>query len=622
MGQGLAPRDWFGGQTAGTWYCHEMRGPLCQDQTRIQCDSSTPGFSSSMEAGQGCCKKTGTPGCGGAVTPAPNHMHLHGASDASQYWCRLGRFRTGGGLCFDGQATFGTIAHSEDYNFTSNPMYEAKGMRGGGVNKSSEFTLQMVIHPRSPSSGKAQVLATKPGQFELRINTEGTLDWAVTLNGKVVVATSTTKLKAAVPGVPGGYVVKATHAGGTIKIFVCSLTADFRCSMPTPEGTAHGSLPIGISTENITVGANQDGGAAPTNMFDGGVEEMFLYQTSLEKVNAMLFSCPNTGCVDWYVFDYTNPAARKWWANASASMFNAVGAAVSQWDGNEFQGSIAGWDLPHSDATIGAGTGTNYWGLAKDQASLESRALWKQITAVEGGGGGGLGPWKADMAPFADEATIKGPLCGPGGDRWHEQILLSTLESGMLLNGYHTSLALPQKDFDCFIGGLVATGIAPQMGGTGSPAQLARSKYWLDLFKLHGMATESTITALHYPDIFLVGLRGGTSPTPSYGLYAGNSSTVSLPRAFSDNATVLTYMGVSAKTVSLALPGNVTVVTFFAANAMQLVLTGPFFSGGAVTQTHIVNGTATATEKVPARGSSLHVGLGESARYSRSSASV
>jgi hypothetical protein len=30
----------------------------------------------------------------------------------------------------------------------------------------------------------------------------------------------------------------------------------------------------------------------------------------------------------------------------------------------------------------------------------------------------------------------------------------------MLLNGYHTDAALPRADLDCFIGGLVATGIA------------------------------------------------------------------------------------------------------------------------------------------------------------------
>ena len=69
-------------------------------------------------------------------------------------------------------------------------------------------------------------------------------------------------------------------------------------------------------------------------------------------------------------------------------MFNQAGAAVSQWDGNEFQGSIAGWDVPHSDATMSSGTGGNYWSMAQHQAAFQSQAMWAQRTAVEGGGGG------------------------------------------------------------------------------------------------------------------------------------------------------------------------------------------------------------------------------------------
>lgn len=176
-----------------------------------------------------------------------------------------------------------------------------------------------------------------------------------------------------------------------------------------------------------------------------------------------------------------------------------VDEQVSQWDGNEFQGSIAGWDVPHSDVTLTARTetGGNYWAMAQHQAAYQSQALWTQRTAVEGGGGGGLGPWKADMAPFADEATIHGPLCGPGGDQWHEQILLRTLETGMLLNGYHTSAALPREELDCFIGGLVATGIAPQMSGASqTAASLARIKYWLDLFKVISGQYRTTLSLI------------------------------------------------------------------------------------------------------------------------------
>ena len=37
---------------------------------------------------------------------------------------------------------------------------------------------------------------------------------------------------------------------------------------------------------------------------------------------------------------------------------------------------------------------------------------------------------------------------------------------------------------------------------------IPRIKYWLDLYKVYGMATESSIEVLHYPDVFLIGLSG------------------------------------------------------------------------------------------------------------------
>lgn len=288
-----------------------------------------------------------------------------------------------------------------------------------------------------------------------------------------------------------------------------------------------------------------------------------------------------------------------------------------RWDGNEFQGSLAGWDVPHSDATISSGTGACFWSDAQHQAAFQSQKLWAQRTAVEGGGGGGLGPWKADMAPFADEAMIHGPLCGPGGDTWHEQILLRTLESGMLLNGYHTSAALPKADLDCFIGGLVATGIAPQMSGTGSPDQLARVKYWLDLFKLHGMATEDTIDALHYPDVFLVKREGGSSPTPSYGMYVGNSSVnVLLPATLKDNSTLLAYKGDSANCVNMSMvaSANLTAITFFAANKLTLSLSGTFWAKPVAQTITAVDGTTKKTT-VSTGGVFLPVQIGEYVRF-------
>ena len=66
------------------------------------------------------------------------------------------------GLCFDGKTTLGSLAHSEEYNFTESyyggsggqagvPPVKGSG-GGGGVNKSSEFTLQMVRTPATPTT--------------------------------------------------------------------------------------------------------------------------------------------------------------------------------------------------------------------------------------------------------------------------------------------------------------------------------------------------------------------------------------------------------------------------------------------------------------------------------------
>jgi hypothetical protein len=41
---------------------------------------------------------------------------------------------------------------------------------------------------------------------------------------------------------------------------------------------------------------------------------------------------------------------------------------------------------------------------------------------------------------------------------------------------------------------------------------IPRIKYWLDLYKVYGMATESSIEVLHFPDVFLIGLSGALHP--------------------------------------------------------------------------------------------------------------
>jgi hypothetical protein len=45
---------------------------------------------------------------------------------------------------------------------------------------------------------------------------------------------------------------------------------------------------------------------------------------------------------------------------------------------------------------------------------------------------------------------------------------------------------------------------------------IPRIKYWLDLYKVYGMATESSIEVLHFPDIFLIGLSGALHPHAAF----------------------------------------------------------------------------------------------------------
>ena len=76
-----------------------------------------------------------------------------------------------------------------------------------------------------------------------------------------------------------------------------------------------------------------------------------------------------------------------------------------------------------------------------------------------------------------------------------------------MLNGYWTSM-LSFKDnateADCWFGGLVAAGIAPQINSDSGSAKLSlapRVRWWLDLFRRYGAATESSVVppaaALH-----------------------------------------------------------------------------------------------------------------------------
>jgi hypothetical protein len=140
----------------------------------------------------------------------------------------------------------------------------------------------------------------------------------------------------------------------------------------------------------------------------------------------------------------------------------------------------------------------------------EARELWIDPPAVELSYTPiGDGKWKGDMEPFGDEGA--GVVSCAGGGGWHRRMLQGMYEDGMIYNG--TALdGVTQSDMDCWLGGLISTGIAPQMGSTTTAegmANLPTVKYWLDQFRRYGFASESSVEILHYADIFSIALQGG-----------------------------------------------------------------------------------------------------------------
>jgi hypothetical protein len=199
---------------------------------------------------------------------------------------------------------------------------------------------------------------------------------------------------------------------GTLKIFSCELAAvSFACPLSTVEGSATGLLPLQSGTADIILGGAEQQHARgydrdrdkdrdrdraghergdiidASTSFVGAMEEIQLARISLENITAHLYlgnaypMCPSHSislCIlavnfavsysadlfvrrGRYLFDYTNPAARKYWADSVAAIYNEAGAVCGQWDGSEFQSSVAGWGMPHSSQTWSAGADALFW---------------------------------------------------------------------------------------------------------------------------------------------------------------------------------------------------------------------------------------------------------------------
>jgi hypothetical protein len=281
------------------------------------------------------CASTPMIGC-----PNATNITLHNTT-----WSRLGRYRLGGAVGFDGTYSYATLPHQPcggvracgncHIDATGGCMYKNLSMLNFTYNHfypniSSEFTFQAVVHPLSTKQTVGswpQVIMNKPGEWSLQIAQNGRLEWHVHLASGWVIARGTTDLRKANDQTANQtYVVKATHAGGIVKLFTCVVGPNFECDMIQPEGSARGALPLVTGTADVTFGAKATpaAGAEVTNGFHGALEELQFNRISYENVTAFLFSEPGSGCANYYVWDYTNAAARAHWASSVADIYSTV----------------------------------------------------------------------------------------------------------------------------------------------------------------------------------------------------------------------------------------------------------------------------------------------------------
>jgi hypothetical protein len=318
------------------------------------------------------------------------------------------------------------------------------------------------------------------------------------------------------------------------------------------------------------------------------------------------------------IFDLTRDSARKWYATAMSTVLNAANFSTAQWDGFETNLLLAGSDMPHSKNTFNSGMYRGapspdwyhlgyptYWGMGVIKAMEDTHALFKHNTAVECSFmAPGLGPYRPDMAPYVDQDISKGIIAL--GLEWHPKMLQRTAMSGVVINPYGTWWWYPGNpynvnftlaDVDYWMGGLIAGGVTPQVGGWSDNATLVNAMGgWFRRYKKYGHMTEDGIRSLYYDhrcnhvngisewiacdDIVLSILADGQLGGPVAGLYVGSTRLVELEPQWAPNSTTLVVFGavnVTDANVDLGVPADTHLNVDFVSAGIQLKMGGGFW---------------------------------------------
>jgi hypothetical protein len=233
----------------------------------------------------------------------PNDLILTNVASSA-----AGRFFQGSALGFDGTsiASLNISGNQTRYDFNAT------------------FSVQLVVHT-SANVQHDQVLATKPGAWRLVLN-QTALTWHVNYGQQGWVSAVGPPLRA------GSWVVKATVASPLIRLHLCELltvetaesTLQNRCNL-TEQASANasaGSFLPHIAPENITFGAEFAPDGSVTSGLIGALEEIFISRVDTSLWTRFNWNVPPTGITDFYIWDYTVPSVREFWAESLATLYN------------------------------------------------------------------------------------------------------------------------------------------------------------------------------------------------------------------------------------------------------------------------------------------------------------
>lgn len=557
-------------------------------------------------------------------------------------WSNLGIYRGGYALGFDGLHSVGAVLLNEGEKWDDLDAL------------SRELTIGLTLHPLpTAAAAGTHVLWERANVWRLALVNGAFLEWQVRTAGGAVLTARAANALSTTPG--ASHTVKATFnsTSGVALLFVNSTTVA-ASSPPQPNALLNKFNSGGGGSLAFTVGASCNGSlkvdpTSCTSHFLGAIEELYVKNVSTEARAAYTYSDDNR-LHGTYLIDLTREAGQALFADALGAIFAQANFSVVQYDGFEKLQLISALDWAHSNRTANSSLFSGpanpdwyfqmRWPLRVGQGilkAMEAAAKMGPNVAIEASfQASGLGPSRADMAPYVDERVDRSALNATHklngltllGLQWHTKMLLRTELTGSVVNAYNTIIDASSSsstrdihsafEIDYWLGGLIAGGIAPQLESSSTTIGEydARIANWIARYRRFGHLSESDVQTLIYDtqcchvqgecewvacrDTAVVRLSGGTeqySSSDFVGVVASSTKTAFLPSRFiHDNVTVLAFKAANVSTLALDLghrtfqtlrvamlaPRNASIATCAALHwrdprCNHLVLSGDYF---------------------------------------------